>query len=180
MPGNPVDIMFSQAEGRMPVELKDRMAETFGFVGKPLYQQFLDYLSSIFTGNLGVSIKFYPLPVTEVIGAALPWTVFLAGTSAVIAFLLGSLLGINTAWRRGSRFDSIASPLALLIQSIPAVVLALVLLFVFGVSLRWLPTSYAYAPGARSRTRSLFSRQRRVSRGDAAGDAASPPASAPI
>jgi peptide/nickel transport system permease protein len=146
MPGNPIDIMFSQAEGRMPVEVRDRLAETFGFVGKPLHEEFLLYLSSVFTWDLGVSIKFYPLPVAEVLGRALPWTIFLAGTSAVLAFLFGSLLGINAAWRRGSRFDALVSPVALVMQSIPAVVLGLALLFVFGVSLRWLPIGYAYAP----------------------------------
>ena len=61
MPGNPVDIMFSQAEGRMPPALSDRLAETFGFTGEPLWSQFLTYLSSVFTWDLGTSIKFYPL-----------------------------------------------------------------------------------------------------------------------
>lgn len=146
MPGNPVDIMFSQAEGRMPPEVRDRLAETFGFGNQPLYEQFLTYLSSVFTWDLGISIKFYPLPVAEVLGRALPWTVVLAGTSAVLGFVLGSLLGINAAWRRGSRFDALVSPTALVMQSIPAVVLGLTLLFVFGVTLRWFPIGYAYSP----------------------------------
>jgi peptide/nickel transport system permease protein len=146
MPGNPVDIMFSQAEGRLPQEVRDRLAETFGFTGKPLYEQFLTYLGSVFTWDLGVSIKFYPLPVAEVLGMALPWTLFLVGTSSILAYAIGSLLGINAAWRRGSRFDAVVSPTALVMQSIPAVVLALTALFVFGVSLRWLPTGYAFAP----------------------------------
>jgi peptide/nickel transport system permease protein len=146
MPGNPIDIMFSQAEGRMPPEVRDRLSETFGFTGKPLYEQFLMYLGSVFTWDLGISIKFYPLPVAEVLGRALPWTVFLAGSSAVLGFALGSFLGINTAWRRGSRFDAVISPAALVMQSIPAVVLGLTALFLFGVTLRWLPTGYAFAP----------------------------------
>jgi peptide/nickel transport system permease protein len=146
MPGNPVDIMFSQAEGRMPPELRDQLAETFGFIGRPLHEEFLVYLSSVFTWDLGISIKFYPLPVAEVLGRALPWTVFLAGTSAVLAFVLGSLLGIAAAWRRGSGFDAVVSPTALVLQSIPAVVLGLTLLFVFGVTLDWLPIGYAYSP----------------------------------
>ena len=154
MPGNPIDIMFSQAEGRMPPALRDGLAETFGFTGEPLWRQFLTYLSSVFTWDLGTSIKFYPLSVAEVLGYALPWTILLAGASALISFSIGSLLGINAAWRRGSRFDTIVSPSALVMQSIPAVVLALTTLFVFGVALRWLPTGYAYAPVARSRLRS--------------------------
>jgi peptide/nickel transport system permease protein len=146
MPGNPVDIMFSQAEGRIPPELRERMAETFGFLGKPLHVEFLTYLSSVFTWDLGISIKFYPLPVAEVLGAALPWTVFLVGTSTLLAFALGSVLGINAAWRRGARFDATLTPVALVMQAIPAVVIALSLLFVFGVTLRWLPTGYAHSP----------------------------------
>jgi len=113
MPGDPVDIMFSQAEGRLPQEVRDRLAETFGFTGKPLYEQFLTYLGSVFTWDLGISIKFYPLPVAEVLGMALPWTLFLVGASSILAFTLGSLLGINAAWRRGSRFDALVSPTAL-------------------------------------------------------------------
>jgi peptide/nickel transport system permease protein len=146
MPGNPIDIMFSQAEGRMPPEVRDRLAETFGFIDQPLHVEFLTYLSSVFTWDLGTSIKFYPLPVTEVLGRALPWTMLLAGSAAVLGFAIGSLLGIGTAWRRGSRFDAIVSPSALVMQSIPSVVLALTILFVFGVSLQWLPIGYAYAP----------------------------------
>jgi peptide/nickel transport system permease protein len=146
MPGNPIDIMFSQAEGRIPPEVRDRMAEAFGLVDKPLYQEYLTYLASVFTWDLGISIKFYPLPVAEVLGRALPWTVFLVGTAALLAFILGSWLGINAAWQRGRRFDALVSPTALTMQSIPAVVVALTLLFVFGVTLRWLPTSYAFAP----------------------------------
>jgi peptide/nickel transport system permease protein len=146
MPGDPIDIMFSAAEGRIPPELRERMAETFGFSGGPLYQEYLSYLSSVFTWDLGISIRFYPLPVAEVLGAALPWTIFLAGTSALVAFAAGSLLGVNAAWRRGGRFDAIATPAALVAQSIPPVVVALTLLFIFGVTLRWLPIGYAYSP----------------------------------
>ena len=146
MPGDPIDIMFSAAEGRIPPELRERMAETFGFVGRPLHEEYFAYLASVFTWDLGVSIRFYPLPVADVLAAALPWTVFLAGTSALLAFVVGSLIGVNAAWRRGTRFDAIATPAALVAQSIPPVVIALTLLFVFGVTLQWLPTGYAYAP----------------------------------
>jgi peptide/nickel transport system permease protein len=146
MPGNPIDFMFAKAENALPPEARDALIKTFGFAVGPLHEQFLAYLRSVFTWDLGYSVKFYPLTVSQVLGYALPWTVFLAGTSAILAFSVGSITGILAAWRRGGAFDSIASPLALAIQAIPAVVVALAALFVFGVALKWLPTGYAFDP----------------------------------
>lgn len=146
MPGNPIDFMFSKANSTLPPEAREALIKTFGFAVGPLHEQFLAYVKSVFTWDLGYSVKFYPLKVTDVLAYALPWTVFLAGTSAILAFSVGSLTGILAAWRRGSAFDSIASPLALAMQAIPAVVVALAALFVFGVALKWLPTGYAFDP----------------------------------
>ncbi|MBB5575489.1 ABC transporter permease [Rhizobium paranaense] len=146
MPGNPVDVMFAKMNSSLPPEAKTALIETFGFASGPLYLQFLDYIKSVFTWNLGPSIKFYPLTVGQVLGHALPWTIMLAGTASVLAFLSGSLLGVSAAWRRGGILDTIASPSALAIQSIPAVVVALTALYVFGLILAWFPTSFAFDP----------------------------------
>jgi peptide/nickel transport system permease protein len=146
MPGDPIDFMFAKAESTLPPEAREALIKTFGFAVGPLHEQFLAYVKSVFTWDLGYSVKFYPLKVTDVLAYALPWTVFLAGTSAILAFSVGSLTGILAAWRRGSLFDSITSPLALAMQAIPAVVVALAALFIFGVALKWLPTGYAFDP----------------------------------
>ncbi|MBB4571586.1 ABC transporter permease [Rhizobium leucaenae] len=146
MPGNPVDVMFAKMNSSLPPEAKTALIETFGFASGPLYLQFFDYIKSVFTWNLGPSIKFYPLTVGQVLGHALPWTITLAGTASVLAFLSGSLLGVSAAWRRGGILDTIASPGALAIQSIPAVVVALTVLYVFGLILAWFPTSFAFDP----------------------------------
>src|ERR1019366_562661 len=53
-------------------------------------------------GNLGVSTSYYPSTVTSVIRSALPWTLGLVGLATVISFVLGTLLGILVAWRRGT------------------------------------------------------------------------------
>jgi peptide/nickel transport system permease protein len=55
-------------------------------------------------------------------------------------------LGIFAAWRRGGAFDSTISPTALAVQSVPALVIAITALYVFGLVLEWLPISYAYNP----------------------------------
>ncbi|MEF0943433.1 ABC transporter permease [Rhizobium sp. BR 362] len=146
MQGNPVDVMFAKMNSSLPPEAKTALIETFGFASGPLYLQFLDYIKSVFTWDLGPSIKFYPLTVGQVLGHALPWTITLAGTASFLAFMSGSLLGVSAAWRRGGILDTIASPGALAIQSIPAVVVALTALYVFGLILAWFPTSFAFDP----------------------------------
>ncbi|GLQ15862.1 ABC transporter permease [Maritalea porphyrae] len=146
MPGNPIDIMFANAGNSMPPEAKKALAATFGFVDRPLHEEYFLYLKSVFSWDFGVSIKKYPQSVLDVLMRALPWTLFLAGTSVVLAFCIGSMLGVYAAWKRGGAFDSIVSPSALAIQSIPALVIAITTLFIFGVGLEWLPTSYAYKP----------------------------------
>jgi peptide/nickel transport system permease protein len=146
LPGNPVDTMLSQSQGTIPAEARDALMETFGFIDAPLHVQYLEYLRSIFTWDFGLSVKFYPTPVIDLLAMALPWTLFLTGTATVLAYALGTLLGIGAAWRRGSRFDGFVSPMALALQSIPAVVVALTTLFVFAVVLELLPSGYAYDP----------------------------------
>ncbi|NBJ12872.1 ABC transporter permease [Microvirga arsenatis] len=146
MPGDPIEIMFSSAGGDLSVENLEALKLTFGFVDGPLWQQYLTYLQSVFTGDLGRSIKYYPLPVTELLGRALIWTVGLMGTATLISFTLGTVLGIMAAWRRGSAFDVVFSVGAIMATSMPAMVLSLMALFFFGFELNWFPTGYAADP----------------------------------
>jgi len=62
-------------------------------------------------GNLGLSFSLYPATVSSVIGAALPWTLFLVGLAALISFFLGTGLGVLAAWRGGGFLDSVLPPL---------------------------------------------------------------------
>ncbi|MEE1611374.1 ABC transporter permease [Microvirga sp. CF3016] len=146
MPGDPIEIMFSSAGSDLSVENLEALKLTFGFVDGPLWQQYLTYLQSVFTGDLGRSIKYYPLAVTELLGRALIWTVGLMGTATLISFTLGTVLGIMAAWRRGSTFDVVFSVGAIMATSMPAMVLSLVALFFFGFELNWFPTGYAADP----------------------------------
>lgn len=144
MPGDPVSMMFAQAGSTLSPEAMDALRATFGFVDGPLWMQYFAYLKSVFTWDLGISVFFYPQPVNEVLGRAALWTVFLVGTSTLVSFAIGSLLGVFAAWHRGGRFDSFFSPFALVMQSIPAVVLSILALFVFGFWLGWFPIGRAY------------------------------------
>lgn len=146
MPGDPVALMFSSAATELPPESLAALKLTFGFVDGPIWKQYLTYIASIFTGDLGMSVKYFPLPVTELLGRALVWTVGLVGTATIISFVLGSFLGMLAAWRRGSRLDVVISVCSIFATSIPAVVTSLVALYFFGFTFGWFPTGYAHDP----------------------------------
>lgn len=146
MPGDPIEIMFASAGSELSLENLNALKLTFGFIDAPLGEQYLAYLRSVFTGDLGLSIKYFPLPVTELLGRALIWTLGLMGLATAVSFALGSFLGVMAAWRRGTLFDSVVSLLAIFSSSVPAVVVSLIVLFVFGYQLRWFPNGYAADP----------------------------------
>lgn len=146
MPGDPIQKMFAGAGSDLSLENLNALKLTFGFIDAPIGEQYLAYLKSVFTGDLGRSVRFFPLPVTELLGRALVWTVGLVGTATIVGFTIGTLLGVMAAWRRGSRFDTIISLSAIFSSSVPAVVVSLIALFFFGYTLGWFPNGYAADP----------------------------------
>lgn len=147
MPGDPVTMMFANASTQVTPERIEAMKKLLGFVDAPWYQQYLSYLGNIFTGNWGLSIKFYPITVNELLFGALGWSLFLTGTAIILAFCIGSVLGIFAAWKRGSRYDTVISPSMLVVQSIPSVVVAMLVLYTFAIGLEWFPMGNAYTIG---------------------------------
>ncbi|CAN7202625.1 ABC transporter permease [Devosia sp. LjRoot3] len=146
MPGDPIQIMFASAGSELSLENLNALKLTFGFIDAPIGEQYLRYLQSVFTGDLGRSIKYFPLPVTELLGRALVWTLGLVGIATLFSFALGTFLGVMAAWRRGTIFDSIVSLTAIFSSSVPAVVVSLIMLFLFGYTLGWFPNGYAADP----------------------------------
>ncbi|UIP27517.1 ABC transporter permease [Photobacterium sp. TLY01] len=148
MPGDPVTMMFANASVQVTAERIEAMKKLLGFdETQEWYQQYFTYIQSILNWDLGISIKFYPQTVTEILGGAVGWSMFLAGSAVILAFCIGSVLGIFAAWKRGSKYDAFVSPGMLVIQAVPPVVIAMLVLFTFGLGLKWFPTSYAYTPG---------------------------------
>lgn len=146
MPGDPIQMMFASAGSELSLENLNALKLTFGFIDAPLGEQYLKYLQSVFTGDLGRSIKYFPLPVTELLARALVWTVGLVGSATLVSFALGTFLGVMAAWRRGTLFDTIVSLSAIFSSSVPAVVVSLITLFIFGYTLGWFPNGYAADP----------------------------------
>jgi len=146
MPGDPIQKMFAGAGSDLSLENLDALKLTFGFIDAPLHEQYFAYLKSVFTGDLGRSIKYFPLPVTELLGRALLWTLGLVGIATLVSFTIGTFLGVMAAWRRGTLFDTAVSLIAIFSSSVPAVVVSLITLFVFGYTLGWFPNGYAADP----------------------------------
>jgi peptide/nickel transport system permease protein len=146
MPGDPIQIMFAGAGSDLSLENLNALKLTFGFIDAPLWDQYLAYLKSVFTGDLGRSIRFFPLPVADLLGRALIWTVGLVGIATLFSFTIGTLLGVMAAWRRGTLLDTIVSLTAIFSSSVPAVVVSLITLFAFGYTLGWFPNGYAFDP----------------------------------
>ncbi len=145
LPGDPASAMVARFQGKLEPEALDAMRRAFGFTDASLVEQYLTYLRHLFSGDLGLSIAYFPAPVSDVIGTGLIWTLLIAGVSLVIAFVLGTLLGIVAAWRRGGLLDSALPPALAFLGAFPYFWLAMLLLYLFGYELGWFPMRHAHA-----------------------------------
>lgn len=147
MPGDPVSRMFARSQDRMQPEQIDQLRRLFGVDDRPIWEQYINYIGDVLTGQMGVSISRFPTPVTEVIASQIGWTILLGGVSLIIAAVVGNLLGILAAWRRGGLVDSGLPPLLIFIGSFPYFWLAMAALYLFGVVLDWFPLRHAFTSG---------------------------------
>ena len=145
MPGDPVSRMFARTQDRMQPEQIEALRKLLGVDDRPIWEQYVDYLHNMVTGQMGVSISRFPTPVTEVIASQVGWTLLLGGTALVIAAVVGNLLGILAAWRRGGTIDSALPPFLIFIGSFPYFWLAMGALYLFGVTLGWFPIRHAFS-----------------------------------
>ena len=145
MPGDPVLLLVARLQGQLDPAAITSLRIQFGLdKQQSLWTQYTNYLADLVHGQFGLSINYYPTPVSEVIGTGIAWTLVLVGVSAVVSFALGTMLGALAAWRRGSWFDTIFSPLLTFFQAIPYFWLALLLLYVLGLNLKWFPPGFGY------------------------------------
>ncbi len=98
------------------------------------------YLAALAQGNLGWSVSFNR-PILDVILERLPNTLFLMGAATALSFAVGALLGIVAGAKPGSYRDRFLSVASLVLYAIPGFWLALVLVILFSIRLRWLPSS---------------------------------------
>ena len=145
MPGSPAQAMLVRFHGRATPAAVKAMEVAFGFhTNEPILQQYLEYLRNTVTGDLGTSLAFYPTSVGQVLMLALPWSVGLVGTATIIAFILGTLVGMLAAWRRGGVFDAVLPPVFIVISAFPYFWIGLLSLLLFSLTLNWFPLGFSY------------------------------------
>lgn len=147
MPGDPVAAIAAQTTqgvtNTAAVEkIYEEYTEQFG-VDKPIYVQFVKWVGNALQGDLGVSFSQYPRPVTDILKSSLGWTLCLQLPAIIIGWLLGNVLGAIAAYIKKG-FDKVILPVFLFISNIPAFGMAVILLFVFAITLGWFPTSGGY------------------------------------
>jgi peptide/nickel transport system permease protein len=147
-PGNPVQLILGNLEktGIKPTpDMLQSLASSLGLnTADPLWVQYLKYLGDILHGNFGRSFSNFPAPVVEILGQGILWTIGLGTLAVVIGFVLGCLIGMLTAWKRGTVLDSTLSPALTFLYAIPPFWLALIVVYIFGFTLRWFPFANGY------------------------------------
>lgn len=141
LPGDPARLIAGLEASEEDVE---RIRELLG-LNKPLYLQFIDYFTSLLRGDLGKSIKF-GTPVINEIMARFPYTVQLAIVSELFAVLIGIPLGIISAIKPYSKTGYISTVVSLIGSSMPIYWLGLMLIALFSVQLKILPSHGAETP----------------------------------
>lgn len=119
------------------------------FYGNPrqgLLGQYFAYWNDLVHLRFGVSVSQFPTPVSHLIAQALPWTLLLVGSTTIIAWLIGTLLGAYIGWKPGSRLDVVFAPITTFVHAIPPFWLSLLALYIFGFRLGVLPLSGGYDP----------------------------------
>ncbi len=147
MPGDPVAaIVARMAQGMSNTSgvqaIYEQYATLFG-TDKSMLQQFVLYVRNVFQGDFGYSFSQYPRTVADVLRASIWWTIFLQFPAIIVGWLLGNVLGAMAAYRKGG-FDKVLLPISIFASSLPAFGMAVILLVIFGVTLKWLPTSGGY------------------------------------
>jgi len=146
MPGSAVQDIMSKFPNLQPSAYK--ALEAMLGVGHPgsLWHQYTTYLDDVFHLNFGTDVIEYPAKVSTLLAQTIPWTLTLVGTATVIAFFLGTGLGILAGWRHGGWLDRVL-PGLMFIQAIPYFFLALLLLDFLALNHHIFPIGQGYGYG---------------------------------
>jgi peptide/nickel transport system permease protein len=148
MPGDPISGILqrlSPAQIQANPGIVQEYKVLLGGDQNSIWHDYGVYLSRIVHLDFGISTSHYPTPVSEVIGGTLPYSIFLVGVAFLLAFVLGTGIGMVAAWRRGKTVDNTLVPTFMVLGAFPAFFTALLALYVFGLKLQWFPIQHAYA-----------------------------------
>jgi peptide/nickel transport system permease protein len=147
MPGDPVaGIVARLAQGMSSStgmkEVYQHYVDLFG-TNRPMLEQFFIYVKNVVHGDFGISFSQYPRPVVDILQASIWWTICLQFPAIIVGWLIGNTLGALAAYVKGG-FDKVLLPISIFVSNLPAFGMAIILLVIFGVNLKWFPTSGGY------------------------------------
>lgn len=147
IPGNPMaaiagNITKGMTDTNSIKRVYEQLNREFG-LNEPLWKQLFLYVGNLFHGNLGTSISQYPRSVASILASSVPWSVALQLPAIIVGWLLGNILGAVAAYRRGV-FDKVIFPTFLFLSCLPAFAMAILLVWIFGMTLKIAPVSGAF------------------------------------
>jgi peptide/nickel transport system permease protein len=147
MPGNAVESIMAKFPGALQPSAYKAIEAMLG-VGHAgsIWSQYWSYLVDVAHFNFGTDVTQYPAQVSTILAESIPWTLTLVGTATIIAFLIGTGLGIVAGWRHGGALDRVL-PGLMFLQAIPYFFFALILIELFAVKTHVFPTGEGYAQG---------------------------------
>src|SRR5436309_10430468 len=154
MPGNEASAVLATFRGVNPVALHALQIQFGVGVHQSLLSSYIEYLGNCLTGQFGVTAQ--GVPVMNEITSKLPWTLGLVGVTTVLAFVIGTVAGVASAWRRGGKLDAILPPILFIISTVPVFFVGLLFIYIFAVKLNWLPLGGNSSVGATSSLSSSF------------------------
>ena len=134
LPGNTILTMMGEHANEAVV---DQITAELG-LDQPWYIQFGRYITGLFTGDMGTSIKYHK-PVSELIAVYFPTTVKLALLAVLVAWVLGIVCGVVSAMRKDRLADRLCMGFSLFGISVPVFMTAMVLQFLLSYKLKWFP-----------------------------------------
>jgi peptide/nickel transport system permease protein len=154
LPGNPIDVRIGELTRDGAITYEQALEQVSAIypieLDAPLPQQYVTYLWNVLRGDLGSSFLSREVPVTAIILAVLPWTLFAVGTGLLLSFIAGMALGLLAAYHRGSAFDQAVTAIGSIVSSVPNYLVAILLVLVLGIQLRLVPITQmrgAYSAG---------------------------------
>ncbi len=139
MMGDPVSILASSIKLKDPAVIQS-VVERYG-LDRPLHERYAKYVVNMLTGYFGYSY-YTNRPVIEEVGLRLQNTLLLVIPPEILAIIVGILIGVIAASRRGGLFDSASVMTALAVYSLPVFWIAMMLVLIFAHTLGWLPPGY--------------------------------------
>jgi peptide/nickel transport system permease protein len=134
MPGDPATRILLALRGKINADQIESIRATYGFKGS-LWEQYWGYLWRLAHLDFGISTVNFPEPTSSLLFYAAGWTLFLVGVATTLSFLIGIFMGIYSAWNRGGFFDTVFTPINVMLNAFTPAVVALLLWY--GFTMEW-------------------------------------------